>query len=433
MTKIETKDAIVGVIGLGYVGLPLALGFGKAGFRVVGFDIDDAKVNRLNRGESYIHSISGKDIGALIKDQRFAATSDFSRLTEIDCISICVPTPLTETREPDLTFIKETAEQIAKYIRKGQLVVLESTTYPGTTDELVAPILGRSGLVLGKDFHLAFSPEREDPGNPHFSLHTIPKVVGGVTPKCAEIAKSLYQAVSPKVVLVSSARAAELTKLLENIYRCVNIALVNELRMLSNRMGIDIWEVIDAAATKPFGFTPFYPGPGLGGHCIPIDPFYLSWKAKEYDFATKFIELSGEINSSMPYYVVQKTMEIFNQRKLCLNGAEVLILGVAYKRDVDDIRESPAIKIIELLMADGVKVLYNDPYIPKFPSMRRSALSLNSVKLDADILSRVDCVLIITDHSSYDYQWIVDNARLVVDVRNATRNVQRGRGKIIKV
>jgi UDP-N-acetyl-D-glucosamine dehydrogenase len=431
--KIETRNAIVGVIGLGYVGLPLVLGFGRAGFRVIGFDIDDGKVERLNRGESYIRHIHGEDIGRLIKDQRFLASSDFSKLSEVDCICVCVPTPLTEKKEPDLTFVKETTKQIAKYLRKGQLVVLESTTYPGTTDELVAPILTSNGLALGKDFHLAFSPEREDPGNSHFSLQTIPKVVGGVTPQCAEVARALYQSVTNKVIMVSSSRAAELTKLLENIYRCVNIALVNELKMLADRMGIDIWEVIEAASTKPFGFTPFYPGPGLGGHCIPIDPFYLSWKAKEHDFATKFIELSGEINTSMPYYVVQKTIETLNQKKECLNGSCILILGVSYKRDIDDIRESPAIKIIELLQERGAKVLYNDPYIPKFPPMRKSALSMSSVDLDETVLSQADCVMIITDHGAYDYQWIVDNARLVVDTRNATKNVKRGREKIIKV
>ena len=431
--KIQKKNAVVGVIGLGYVGLPLALGFGREGFKVIGFDIDPEKVIRLNKGESYIRHIAGTDIQRLIAEQGFLATTDFSKLSEVDCILITVPTPLTDKKEPDLTFIEETTKQIAKNLRKGQLVVLESTTYPGTTEELVAPILGGNGLVLGKDFYLAFSPEREDPGNPHFSLQMIPKVVGGVTSQCGEVARSLYQAVTPKVILVSSSRAAELTKLLENIYRCVNIALVNELKMLSERMGIDIWEVIEAASTKPFGFTPFFPGPGLGGHCIPIDPFYLSWKAREYDFSTRFIELAGEINTSIPYYVVQRTMNILNQRKKCLNGASILILGVAYKKDVDDIRESPAIKIIELLQEQGVKVIYNDPYIPKFPAMRKSPLSMSSVELEVSILSQVDCVMIITDHSSYDYEWIVDNARLVVDTRNATKNVRRGREKIIKL
>ena len=430
--KIETKNAIVGVIGLGYVGLPLALAFGKAGFRVIGFDIDDGKVTRLNQGESYIRHINGQDIEKLINDHRFMASSDFSKLSDVDCICICVPTPLTDNKEPDLSFVKGTAVQVAKYLRKGQLVVLESTTYPGTTDELVASILKRNGLALGKDFYLAFSPEREDPGNPHFSLQTIPKVVGGVTAECGEVAKALYQGVTSKVVMVSSSRAAELTKLLENIYRCVNIALVNELKMLADRMGIDIWEVIEAASTKPFGFTPFYPGPGLGGHCIPIDPFYLSWKAKECDFPTRFIELSGEINTSMPYYVVQKVAEALNQRKKCLNGSSILILGAAYKKDVDDVRESPAIRIIELLKDQGANVVYHDPYIPKLPPMRKSTLKMSSVDLKTGILSNVDCVMIITDHSVYDYQWIVDNARLVVDTRNATRNVRRGREKIIK-
>jgi UDP-N-acetyl-D-glucosamine dehydrogenase len=430
--KIETKNAIVGVIGLGYVGLPLALAFGKAGFRVVGFDINDEKARRLNKGESYIRHINAQEIKKLINDHRFMATSDFSKLSGVDCICICVPTPLTEKKEPDLTFIKLSAKQIAKYLRKGQLVVLESTTYPGTTDELIASILTRNGLVLGKDFYLAFSPEREDPGNPHFSLQTIPKVVGGVTAECGEVAKTLYQGVATKVIIVSSSRAAELTKLLENIYRSVNIALVNEMKMLAERMGIDIWEVIEASSTKPFGFMPFYPGPGLGGHCIPIDPFYLSWKAKECDFSTRFIELSGEINTSMPYYIVQKMAETMNQRKQCLNGSLILILGVAYKKDVDDVRESPAIKIIELLKEQGAKVSYHDPYIPKLPLMRKSFLRMNSVDLDENILSQADCVMIVTDHSSYDYQWIVNCACLVIDTRNATKNVRRGREKIIK-
>ena len=431
--KIETKDAVVGVIGLGYVGLPLALAFGKAGFKVVGFDVDAEKVDQLNKGESYIRHISENEIGKLVDHHLFEATTDFSRLSGVDCICICVPTPLTDSKEPDLTFVKTTTEQIAKFLRKGQLIVLESTTYPGTTDEFVAAILSREGFVPGKDFYLAFSPEREDPGNQHFSLQTIPKVVGGVTVKCGKVASALYQGITAKVVMVSSSRAAELTKLLENIFRCVNIALVNELKIMAERMDIDIWEVIEAASTKPFGYMPFYPGPGLGGHCIPIDPFYLSWKAKQYDCQTKFIELSGEINTSMPYYVVQKTGEVLNQQKKCLNGSKILILGVAYKRDVEDIRESPSIKIMELLKKEGAQVSYHDPYIPKLPSMRKSSLCMESVALKETVLSKVDCVAIITDHSIYDYQWIVDNARLIVDTRNATRNVQRGRDKITKV
>lgn len=431
--KIETKNATVGVIGLGYVGLPLVLAFGRAGFKVVGFDIDMGKISRLNKGQSYFRHIPGQDIQKLVNDQMFVATSDFSKLSEVDCVCICVPTPLTDKKEPDLSFVQSTTEQIAKYLRKGQLIVLESTTYPGTTDELVANILTKNGLVIGEDFYLAFSPEREDPGNQHFSLQTIPKVVGGVTPKCGEIARALYQGFAPKVVMVSSSRAAEMSKLLENIYRCVNIALVNELKILADRMKIDIWEVIDAASTKPFGFTAFYPGPGLGGHCIPIDPFYLSWKAKECDIQTKFIELSGEINTSMPYYVVQKLAEALNQRKKCVNGSKILVLGVAYKKDIDDVRESPAIKVIELLQEQGAQVNYNDPFIPEFPKMRKSSLAMSSVELDKKVLSDVDCVMIITDHSSYDYQWIVNNACLIVDTRNATKNVREGREKIVKV
>ena len=430
--KIETRSATVGVIGLGYVGLPLVFAFGKAGYKVIGFDVDDRKVDQLNKGRSYIRHIPDQNIKELINDHGFLATSDFQMLSKVDCICICVPTPLTEKKEPDLSFVESTASKISEHLRQGQLIVLESTTYPGTTDELVAGILNQRGLVLGEDYFLAFSPEREDPGNQHFSLHTIPKVVGGVTPKCGEVAKAVYQGVTPKVVMVSSARAAELSKLLENIYRCVNIALVNELKMLAERMGIDIWEVIEAASTKPFGFTPFYPGPGLGGHCIPIDPFYLSWKAKECDFPTRFIELSGEINTSMPYYVVQKISESLNRQKKCLNGSDVLILGVAYKRDVDDVRESPAIKVIELLEEQGARVVYHDPYISKLPEMRKSALKMSSVDLQEGILSEVDCVVIITDHTAYDYQWIVDKAHLVVDTRNATRNISRGKEKVIK-
>jgi UDP-N-acetyl-D-glucosamine dehydrogenase len=353
-------------------------------------------------------------------------------LRTVDAILICVPTPLTANREPDMQFIISSAETIAKYLRRGQLVVLESTTYPGTTRELVAPILERKGLRAGRDFHLAFSPEREDPGNKNFSTRTIPKIVGGLTEKCRDIASALYSLAIVKTVPVSSLETSEAAKILENVYRCINIAMVNELKMVFDRMGIDIWEVIKAASTKPFGFNPFYPGPGLGGHCIPIDPFYLTWKARQYGMATRFIELAGEINTNMPHYVIERTIDALNERKKSLKGSKVLVLGLAYKKDIDDLRESPSIELIELLRKKGAAVDYNDPFIPKTPRQREHDLKMTSKELSAKILAGYDAVLIATDHSDYDYNWIVKNAKLVVDTRNATVNVRSGRGKIVK-
>jgi UDP-N-acetyl-D-glucosamine dehydrogenase len=431
MSKIENGTAVAGIIGLGYVGLPLAQHL-VGRFRVLAFDIDPAKIDILRRGDCYIKHLDSTWIGECMAKNRFEPTCDFSRLAEADCISICVPTPLDRNGVPDLAYVRETTKNIAKHLRPGQLVILESTSYPGTTRELCLPLLAASGLQVGRDFFLAFSPEREDPGNAKFTISAIPKVVGGMTPECTGLVAAYYGRIFKQIVKVSSPAAAELSKLLENIFRSVNIALVNELKMLCHRMDIDIWEVIDAAATKPFGYMPFYPGPGLGGHCIPIDPFYLSWKAREYEFQTKFIELAGEINTAMPHFVVQCLMEEFNRRGITLNGARILVLGVAYKRDVDDTRESPSLKLIELLQKSGASVDYNDPYVPAIPKTRRYDLQLVSVELTAESLSKYDCVMIVTDHHAYDYEYIVRNAQLVLDTRNATRNVTQGREKIVK-
>ena len=430
---IQAHKATVGVVGLGYVGLPLVLRFGEEHFPIIGFDVDPAKVAKLNAGESYIRHISAARLQNLLKERQFEATSDFRRLSEADCIIICVPTPLTAKKDPDLQYIEKTADSILKTLRKGQLISLESTTYPGTTEEILLERFRTTGLEAGKDYFLVFSPEREDPGNAEFSTRTIPKVVGGLTPDCLEVGKTLYGQVIDRVVTVSSTRAAELVKLLENIYRSVNIALVNELKLLTDRMGIDIWEVIDAAATKPFGYTPFYPGPGLGGHCIPIDPFYLSWKAKEYDFSTRFIQLAGEVNTSIPYYVVDRITAALNDRAKAIRGSKILILGVAYKKDVDDVRESPALEIMELLQHKGALLSYSDPYIPRLHKMRAYDFShMSSVEITGQTLKSHDLALITTDHSTFDYQAIVDNAPLVVDTRNATRNVKRGREKVVR-
>jgi UDP-N-acetyl-D-glucosamine dehydrogenase len=433
LEKITSHRACVGIIGLGYVGLPLVLRFGEERFPVLGFDVDAEKVTKLNAGQSYIRHIEGGKIHSLVKDKRFEATSDFRRLAEADCIIICVPTPLNAKKDPDLQYIEKTADALVKTLRKGQLISLESTTYPGTTDEILLERFRSTGLEVGKDYFLVFSPEREDPGNPKFSTRTIPKVVGGTTPACLELGNALYSQVIDRVITVSSTRAAELVKLLENIYRCVNIALVNELKLLTERMDIDIWEVIDAASSKPFGFTPFYPGPGLGGHCIPIDPFYLSWKAKEYDFSTRFIQLAGEVNTAIPHYVVDRVGAALNERAKSVRGAKVLIQGVAYKKDVDDIRESPALEIMELLQDKGAVLSYSDPYIPKLHKMRKHDFShMSSVPLTNEVLKSQDLVLITTDHTNVDYQNIVDQAALVVDTRNATRSVTRGRERIVR-
>jgi UDP-N-acetyl-D-glucosamine dehydrogenase len=431
--KIKAHEATIGVIGLGYVGLPLILRFGEERFRVLGFDVDDAKVKQLNAGQSYIQHIDAQRIQHLRSEDRFEATTDFGRLADADCIIICVPTPLTAKKDPDLQYIEKTAESVSKTLRPGQLISLESTTYPGTTDEILLDLFRKSGLEVGRDYFLVFSPEREDPGNPKFSTRTIPKVVGGTTPACLDLGVALYQQVIDRVIPVSSTRAAELVKLLENIYRCVNIALVNELKVLTDRMDIDVWEVIEAASSKPFGFTPFYPGPGLGGHCIPIDPFYLSWKAKEYDFSTRFIQLAGEINTAMPHYVIEKVGNALNDRSRSIRGAKVLILGVAYKKDVDDVRESPSLEIMKLLKERGADISYSDPFIPKLHKMREYDFSyMSSVLLTEESLRGYDVVLITTDHSKLDYQWIVDHSRLVVDTRNATKSVRNGLEKIVR-
>jgi UDP-N-acetyl-D-glucosamine dehydrogenase len=429
--KIEQKQARVAVIGLGYVGLPLALLYTEQNFSVTGFDIDARKVSILDQGGSYIFRIPATDIQAA-KKRGFNATAEYSRLTDMDAIIICVPTPLNEYHEPDLSFITDTAKSIAPHLRAGHLVILESTTYPGTTEEVLIPILekgNRHGLKAsrgdaanGQEFYVAFSPEREDPGNQTVARRDIPKVVGGLNAKASDLAAALYGAIFARVVRVSSPAAAEMTKLLENIYRCVNIALVNELKLLSLRMGLDIWEVIDAAATKPFGFQAFYPGPGLGGHCIPVDPFYLSWKAKEWDFRTRFIELAGEINTNMPYHVLESVGKALNQHKKALNGAKVLVLGLAYKKDIDDLRESPSLTIIELLQKDGAQVSYNDPYFPTVGKGRKYDLQMKCTPLEN--LGQYDCVLIVTDHSDYDYAGIVRDSQLVVDTRNATRGIK---------
>jgi UDP-N-acetyl-D-glucosamine dehydrogenase len=430
LESIQNRSAVVGIIGLGYVGLPLAIHFGQQGFKVIGFDLDTRKIDRLLHGESYIKHVAAEPIREMTESKQFDATIDFGRLADADCILICVPTPLTDKMEPDLTYLVETTKTIAKYLRRGQLIVLESTTYPGTTEEMMLPRLQTGRLKVGEDFFLAFSPEREDPGNPQFNSGNIPKVVGGVTPACLAVAAALYDCITTSVP-VSSTRAAELTKLLENTYRSVNIALVNELKILAHKMDIDLFEVINAAASKPFGYKPFYPGPGLGGHCIPIDPFYLAWKAREYDFSARFIHLAGEINVSMPYYVIERTAEALNRCQKSLNGSKILVLGIAYKKDIDDERESPGYAIMNLLMEKGADVSYNDPWIPQLKPTRKYQFTKQSVPIEPQVLADMDAVVIVTDHSAYDYPEIVKHARLVVDTRNATRGIDEGRDKII--
>ncbi len=420
LRNIEMRTASVGVIGLGYVGLPLVLEFIRAGFFVRGFDLDEKKVALLKQGKSYIKHIPAEKIRAVNRTKRFHPTTDFSQIRRTDCIVICVPTPLNEHREPDMSYVIETTKTIGRYLQRGHLVVLESTTYPGTTDEDMRPILEKAGLKAGREFFLAFSPEREDPNNAQFSTATIPKVVGGQSAACLKAATALYDTIIVRTVPVSSTQVAEASKLLENIYRAVNIALVNELKMCFERMGINVWEVINASKTKPFGFQAFYPGPGLGGHCIPIDPFYLTWKAREFDFSTRFIELAGEINTSMPYYVVEKVVEALNQKGKSIRGARVLVLGLAYKKDIDDVRESPSLKLITILQQRGAKVDYNDPHVPRTHKMRDYDLKMASVPLTQKNLKKYDCALIATDHSAYDYRFIVQHSSLVVDTRNAT-------------
>jgi UDP-N-acetyl-D-glucosamine dehydrogenase len=432
LAKIDSRTVRVGIIGLGYVGLPLARAFSDRGIAVLGFDVDPVKIDKLERGESYIGHISDSAISQM-RERKFEATVDFRRLDEPDVVIICVPTPLTDTRDPDLTYVVNSTKAIALRLRPGQLVVLESTTYPSTTRDVVLPLLVDTGLKPGVQFFLAYSPEREDPGNPQFSAATIPKVVGGLDPASLELAVALYGKVVVRVVPVSSPEVAEACKILENTYRSVNIALVNELKIIYSKMGIDVWEVIEAAKSKPFGFQAFYPGPGLGGHCIPIDPFYLTWIARKYGLSTRFIELAGEINTSMPQYVVAKVAEALNERSKPINGSKILLLGMAYKKDVDDPRESPGFELMKLLVQKGGAVTYHDPYIPRLPSMRHyPQLNMASQELTVGCLEAQDCVLIVTDHSSYDWDWIARFATLIVDTRNATKGVVDPRAEIVR-
>ncbi|UCC39927.1 MAG: nucleotide sugar dehydrogenase [Candidatus Aminicenantes bacterium] len=428
--RIKSKEARIGIIGMGYVGLPLVKTFLSTGFSVIGFDIDEKKVKMLNRGHSYIKHVPAEEMKSHIKKKKFQATTDFGNLKKVDVVIICVPTPLDPHKNPDLSFVLNTTEVIAKNMKKGQLVVLESTTYPGTTEEKMLPILEAKGWKAGKDFFLAYSPERENPGDKVYTTANIPKIVGGITGDCRRVAKTLYNHIVIATIPVSSPRTAEATKLLENIFRSVNIALVNDMKMIFERMGIDIWEVIEAASTKPFGFMPFYPGPGYGGHCIPVDPFYLAWKAREVDYPTRFIELAGEINTLMPYYVVSKAIEALNERGKAIKGARVLILGITYKEDVDDQRESPSLKIISLLREKGAMVSYNDPYATQSSGYRDyPGLKLKSVSLSERKLKEFDAVIISTAHTDYDYEWIVKNSSLVIDTRNA---VKKKRKNVVK-
>ena len=413
--KLANNEAVFGVVGLGYVGLPLAVEMAKEGARVVGFEVSEDRAAQVNAGTSYIGDVPSDELAPLVEKGLIEATTDFSRASECDCITICVPTPLNEMKEPDVSFMVSATEAIAPYLKKDTLVTLESTTYPGTTDEIIKPLLEAQGFTVGKDIYLAFSPERVDPGNAQFQTKNTPKVVGGCTPECCEIATAFYERFIDTVVPVSSTKAAELSKLLENIYRCVNIALVNELAQLCERMDINMWEVVDASKTKPFGFMGFYPGPGLGGHCIPIDPFYLSWKAREYDFHTQFIELAGLINEDMPYYVVRRVFEALNEHSKALMGARILVLGVAYKNDVNDMRESPAIKVIDLLLEKGADVHFHDPFVPHYI---QAGKTVESVALTVDEVEAADCVLVLTGHSGVDYDMVREHAKLIFDTRN---------------
>ncbi len=419
--KLADRTAVIGIVGLGYVGLPLAVAFAQAGFKVIGFDAQTEKVAMVNQGKSYIGDVDSKTLSPLVAGKGIKATTDQSRLTEADAVCICVPTPINKTKEPDLSYVVNVTEDIAKSLHRGQLVILESTTYPGTTREVILPILESSGLVAGRDFYLGHSPERVDPGNKNHYMKNTPKVVGGIDAASTRMLALLYSHITDKVVTVSSADAAELTKVFENVFRNINIALVNELSALCEHMGISVWEVISAASTKPYGFMPFYPGPGVGGHCIPVDPYYLASKAREFDFHTRFIELAGEINDRMPYNVVSRTMEILNNDGKSLKGAKVLVLGVTFKKDVADIRESPSLKLIQLLLEKGAVLTYNDPYVKEIKVGRNT---LSSVEIDRQSLSKADCVIIATDHTGYDYRYIVDNASVVFDTRGATRHIE---------
>ncbi len=420
LQRLRDRQAVIGIVGLGYVGLPLVLRFSEVGYKVVGFDIDDTKIEKLEAGRTYIDHITGERIAGALK-AGFKPTSDFRLAGEVDALILCVPTPLNKHREPDLTFVIDTVEALLPFAKKGQVMSLESTTYPGTTEEELLPRIEARGFKVGQDYFLVYSPEREDPGNPNFTTRTIPKVCGGQTPACLEVALALYGQVIDKLVPVSSTRAAELTKLLENIQRSVNIGLVNEMKMIADKMGIDIFEVIDAAKTKPFGFTPYYPGPGIGGHCIPIDPFYLTWKAREYGINTHFIEIAGEVNRDMPRWVVGKIADALNDREKSLKGSRILALGIAYKRDVDDMRESPAVEVMELLRDRGVIIEYCDPNVPVFPKMREHRFDLKSVGLTPELVASYDCVVLLTDHSKFDYDMILKHAQLIVDTRGKFR------------
>ncbi len=433
--RIESSTLRTGVIGLGYVGLPLAVEFANAGYDVVGLDIDQRKVDAINAGDSYIPDVAADDVARLVAAGRLQATTDFSEIARLDTVNICVPTPLRKTKDPDVSYMVAAVTEVARYLHPGMLVILESTTYPGTTEELARPLLEAGGLKAGRDFFLAFSPERVDPGNPTFNTHNVPKVVGGTTPDCAELAQMLYERAIARVVTVGSTQAAEMVKLLENTFRAVNIGLVNEIAMMCDTLGIDVWEVVDAAATKPFGFMPFYPGPGLGGHCIPIDPFYLSWKAKQSGFDARFIELAGEINGHMPEYVLSKITAALNQQRKAVNGSRVLVLGVAYKRDIDDVRESPALDVMKLLHEHGAEVEYSDPHVPFLTADSwHGPRALEGIGLSPAVLASFDCVVVTTDHSGFDYAMVVEHGRSVVDTRNAIgRALQCPRPSVIRL
>ncbi len=426
--KIKQKEAVVGIIGLGYVGLPLSVELAKSGFKVIGFDISKEKVKLINAGKSDIDDISDDEVSQVVKSGNLVATLDPKKVAQMDTISICVPTPLSKTKDPDVSYILSAVNMIKKNMKKNVLVVLESTTYPGTTDELIKPILEEKGLKAGKDFYLAFSPERVDPGNPVYTTKNTPRVVGGITPSCTKVAKIFYEQSIPNIYAVSSTGAAEMVKLLENTFRSVNIGLVNEVALMCDRLGLDVWEIIDAAATKPFGFMPFYPGPGLGGHCIPIDPHYLSWKLKSLNYSARFIELAGDINSQMPEYVIHRITNLMSDRfAKSINKSKIVILGIAYKKNIKDVRESPALDVMRLLETKGAKIFYNDPFVP---SIKWNDKILKSTKLTKTLLNKADLTIILTDHTQYDYQWIVDNSKSVFDTRNAAKDIKRGRNKI---
>ena len=428
--KIEEEQAEIGIIGMGYVGLPLAVEFARSGLHVTGIDIDTKRVEEINSGKSYIQDTDSEELSLLVKNGRLKATDDFSVLASLDTVSICVPTPLRKTKDPDISFIVSSTEEILKYLHKGQLIVLESTTYPGTTDEIILPRLESSGLKVGKDFFLAFSPERVDPGNKKYTTKNTPKIIGGVTESCTRVARALYEKAIDRVVAVSSSGSAEMVKLLENTFRAVNIALVNEVVLMCNRLKINVWEVIEAAATKPFGFMPFYPGPGLGGHCIPIDPHYLSWKLKTLNYKARFIELASEINAGMPFYVVEKIGDVLNSRQKSIKGSKVMVLGVTYKKDINDVRESPALDIINILYEKGAAIFFNDPYIRELDGYNEM---IEFTEINVNSLKEADCVVIVTDHTAYDYSLIVEHSPVVIDTRNATKNVNNHREKIISL